>query len=248
MGATLDALHRLQEAETQLVALHEQVRAKHRAVAGSRKRLQQIDESIAAKQAQIQHNQMEADRAELDRKSREAEIAKLRDMLNRVKTNKEYSAVLTKINTDKADNAKLEDRVLKMLSSLDQEKETLRQLQDSRAKEAERLASLAAAAAQFEASVQDQIAALKARRAEVAENLPVATVQQFERIASKHDGQALARVMQVDRRRTEYVCEGCNMSATLEQISALQSRDDMQLCHSCGRILFLDDVSSAAKR
>ncbi len=248
MGATLDALHRLQNIEIELSALREKVNAKHRAVRGSRQRLQEIDAELAARQAQLKQDQIEADRAELERKSRESEIAKLRETLNRVKTNKEYSAILTQINTDKADNAKLEDKVLKMLSALDQAKETIRQLQETRAKEAERLAGLTAAAAEFEASIAGQIAALEARRQEASDGLPATVVKMFDRIAKKHGGEAMARAVQMNPRREEFVCEGCNMSVTLEQVSAIQGRDDIQTCHVCGRILYMDAATAGAKR
>lgn len=248
MGATIEALHRLQEAETQLLALRDQINAKHRAVRGAKHRLQAIDESIAKKQAQLRQEQVEADRAELDRKAREAEITKLRETLNRVKTNKEYSALWTQINTTKADNAKLEEKVLKMYAAVDQVKESLRELQETRVKESERLASLTAAATEFEASVKDRLAALQARRQEAAADLPAKTVDMFDRVAGKHGGQALAVVQQVDRRRNEYVCDGCNMSLTLEQISVLHSRDEIQLCHNCGRILFLDEAAVIVRK
>jgi predicted nucleic acid-binding Zn-ribbon protein len=248
MGATLDALHRLQRIEIELSALREKVNAKHRAVRGSKHRLQQIDADLAAKQVQLKQDQVEADRSELDRKARESEITKLREMLNRVKTNKEYSAILTQINTDKADNAKLEDRVLKMLSALDQSKEAIRQLQESRAKESERLQSLTASAAEFETSVRGQIDALETKRQEATEELPATVVKMFDRIAKKHGGEAMARAVQPNPRREEFVCEGCNMGVTLEQVSALQGRDEIQMCHTCGRILYMAEAVAEAKK
>ncbi len=248
MGATVEGLHRLQQIETELNALQQKIEAKHRAVRGSKNKLRQIDEAIAAKQAQLRQEQVEADRVELDRKMREAEIAKLRETLNRVKTNKEYHAVLTQINTDSADNAKLEERILRMYAALDQSKAAIKELEATRAKESGRLAELTAAAAQFEESVRGQIAELQAKREEAAMHLPPQAVQHFERVARKHDGQAMARVIQVHPRREEYVCEGCNISVTLEQISALQGRDDIQSCHSCGRILFVEGMPAPVRK
>lgn len=248
MGATLDALHRLQQIEIELAALREKVNAKHRAVRGSKHRLRQIDEDLAAKSAQLKQDQVEADRAELDRKARESEIARLREALNRVKTNKEYSAILTQINTDKADNAKLEERVLKAYGSLDQAKDAIRQLGESRTKEAERLEGLTAAATAYEASVHGAIEGLQAKRQEATENLSATVVKMFDRIAKKHGGEAMARAVQPHPRREEYVCEGCNMGVTLEQVSAMQGRDDIQMCHTCGRILYMDEAIVGAKK
>jgi predicted nucleic acid-binding Zn-ribbon protein len=237
MGATLDALHRLQSIELELIELRRKIRAKHRAVQGAKKRLQHIDENIAAKRAQRQREQGDVDRIELDRRAREEEIARLREALNRAKTNKEYSAVLTQINTDKADNAKLEDRVLAMFAALDQLKASVQELEEERAKESDRLVSLTTAASEFEASVKDDMVALEQRREEAAHALPPSALRTFERAAERHDGEAMAKIAQVDPRREEYVCEGCNMTVTLEVVSALRGRDDIQVCNTCGRIL-----------
>ena len=63
--------------------------------------------------------QMDADRINLDLKEKEAQVEKLRTALNTAKTNKEYAAILTQINTFKADNAKLEEEVLKIMQDVD---------------------------------------------------------------------------------------------------------------------------------
>ncbi len=36
-------------------------------------------------------------------------------------------------------------------------------------------------------------------------------------------------------------CGGCNMKVALEIINALQSRDEIQTCSACGRLLYLED-------
>jgi uncharacterized protein len=247
MGATLNALHRLQQLELELISLRQKIDAKHRAVRGCRKRIQDLDQTIAAKKEQLKREQVEADRVELDRKSREQEIARLREALNRSKTNKEYSAVLTQLNTDKADNAKREEQILAMYTNLDQLKASIRELEDTHSKELERLRGLEKAAAEFEASLKKELESLQAKREEATEQIPPDALRIFERIASKHDGEAMAQITQTNPRREEFVCEGCNMSATLEQISALRGRDEIQTCNTCGRILYIEETVASSR-
>lgn len=247
MGATLDALHRLQRFEMELLALRKKVEAKRRAVRGSENRLKQIDATIAAKEAQLKRDQAEADRVELDRKTREAEIARLREALNRTKTNKEYSAILTQLNTDKADAAKLEEHVLAMFGVVDEGKAAIGALNESRVKEAKRTETFVAEATRFEASVRDEIEAVDAKRRAAAAELPPSALRVFERVSEKHDGEAMAQALQVDPRREAFVCDGCHMSLTLEQINALRGRDEIQICGTCGRILFLDEPVASMK-
>jgi predicted nucleic acid-binding Zn-ribbon protein len=247
MGATLDALHRLQEIEIGLLSLRQRINAKHRAVRGAKKHLAQLQASTNEKASLLQHQQAEADRVELERKSREAEVAKLREALNRSKTNKEYSAILTQINTNKADNAKLEDRVLGLLGELDRTKKTIAELAEAQAKEQERLTSLDAAAAEFEASVRDEQQNLETERLGAADIIPPSVLHLFERVAERHDGEAMAEVRQANPRYEEFICGGCNMTIPLERINAIRGRDEIQQCPNCGRILYLEEISTARK-
>jgi predicted nucleic acid-binding Zn-ribbon protein len=164
MGATLEALHRLQVIESQLRSVREQIESKRRSVQGSQRRIATIDRQLADTHEQIRNAQAEADKLELDRKTNEAHIAKLREALNRSKTNKEYAAVLTQLNTDKADLVKLEDAVLAAMSKVDELKKQEAQLREGREKEVARAAELTRAAEEVEARLSAQIKDLESQR------------------------------------------------------------------------------------
>ncbi len=240
MGATLDAIYRLQNIELQLKHLREQTEAKKRTVRAHRRRVAALDEQIQEKRTQTLQQQIQADRLDLDVKAREADIAKQREMLNRAKTNKEYAAILTQINTSKADNTKLEDRVLNLMTLIDEVKGQVALLQADREREVKRADELDGELAKFEAGISDQIKSLQAQREAASDVIPPQALATFERIAERHEGEAMARVVQPNLKREEFICGGCNMSVTLEQINALQTRDDIQQCNICGRILYID--------
>ena len=109
MGATVDALLRLQGIERQLAEVRQGVERRVRAVRRQESSISEVDRDLDAKRAALKIDQIEADRLDVDMKVHDASIAKLRQSLNQVKTNKEYSAILTQLNTEKADNGKLED-------------------------------------------------------------------------------------------------------------------------------------------
>src|SRR5262245_29074478 len=112
MRSTLRALQTLQQVELQLRALRNKIDGKDRSVRAALKRLERVRQDVAAKHEEIRRSQASTAQLELDVKSHDAEITRLREALNRSKTNKEYAAILTQINTDKAGNSKLEDRIL----------------------------------------------------------------------------------------------------------------------------------------
>ena len=64
-------------------------------------------------------------------------------------------------------------------------------------------------------------------------------MQIFLRVDERHDGEAMAPVTRVNPRREEYACSGCNIRVSIEVVSALQGKGDIQYCKVCGRILYL---------
>lgn len=247
MGSTLDALHRLQGVETQLAELRNRIAAKWRMVHAHEKRLAQIEAELAAAKKENQTRQMEVDRFDLDIKTREAEIAKYRAALNAAKTNKEYSAVLTQLNTVKADMGKIEERGVELVGQLDLLKKTAQTVHDRRAAELKRLEELRAEAEEFEGKSRARLDEMTARRAASTEGIPDIALKLFERIASKNDGKALAIVVRTNPKREEFACEGCNMSITLQQVNALLSRDEPVICNNCGHILYLEPTAAPAR-
>lgn len=246
MGATLDALYRLQSIESQLRSVREQVEAKNRRLAGEQRRLSTLQQQITDTRHVITRAQSEADSLELERKTHEAHIAKLREALNQAKSNKEYAAILTQLNTDKADALRLEDRVLTALGKIDEQKKKLAELQGSLDREKGRLAEMQQDKSELEGKLAHEMKELESQREEAAGAIGPETLLIFERACEQHDGEAMAMVGRVHPKRAEYICTGCHMSLPLEHINVLQTRDEVQLCPNCMRILCLDIPASAS--
>lgn len=240
MGATLDALHRLQTIEDQIRSLRAQIESKRRAAQVHHRRLIAEERKALDTKTKITQAQIEADRIEIDRKRHDEHIQKLRAALNVAKTNKEYSAILTQLNTDKADVVKLEDQVLAGLSRVDELKSELAAAREALEYEQHKCRELDQAARDVEDRLADQLAALEAKRSAAAEEVPATALHAFERARDNYEGEAMASVMQIHPRRAEYICEGCNMTIPLETVNALQTRDDIQICKTCSRILYID--------
>ncbi len=245
MGATVDALLRLQEIERQLAEVRQNVERRVRAVRRQESSISEVDGDLDAKRAALKIDQIEADRLDLDMRAHDASIAKLRQTLNQVKTNKEYSAVLTQLNTEKADNGKLEDQVMTLLAEIDAKSKAIEQIRETRVKEVERLDAFEAeviAVKQKSAARLDELTAL---RDKAAEDVPPGALELFNRVAHRNEGEALAMVVRTHPKRAEYVCEGCNMAITIEQVNAITSRDEAIVCIICGHSLYMESQTVA---
>jgi predicted nucleic acid-binding Zn-ribbon protein len=238
MGATLDALQRLQSIELQLRSARDQIESKFRTVDAQRRKIATLQRQATDIRDTIRRTQADADKLELERKAREAHLAKLREALNRSKTNKEYAAVLTQLNTDKADALKFEDQVLSALTKVDDLKKQAAEIDARLQKEQTRVAELEQAARDTEQKLAGS--ALEAQREEATEGIPLEALRLFERACEHHDGEGMAMIEQPHPKRAEYICSGCYMAVTLESINALQSRDAVITCPNCSRILYLE--------
>jgi len=248
MGATLDALHRLQEVELQIAEIRQGIDRKVRAVAREQACIAELDAKITTQLAAIRTDQIDADRFDLDVKSREGEIAKLRQALNVAKTNKEYSAILMQLNTNKADNGKVEERVLALLTQIDVKKKELGKIQAEKATEVAKLAEFQTAVKQAEDQSRGRLGKLLTERQEAAAAVPPAALDCFNRVAKKNEGEAMAMVHRTNPKRSEYACGGCNMSINIEQVNSIMSRDEAVLCHTCGKILYIDEPAASGVR
>ena len=240
MGVTLEELRRLQAVEMQLAAINGQQESKAHQVEIRRRQIRLIDEKLQENHRKARECQMRLDALSLDVAVREEAVGKHRQALNKAKTNKEYAAILTAMNTEKADNIKLESVVLQLMEELQVMKIEGAVIETERAKLLEHAATAEEALKAFDAQSQQERDGLTTDREAFAGKITAAAIDIFNRVAQRHEGEAMAPVSKLRPKRDEWACGGCNMKVALEVVNALQTRDDILLCNVCGRILYLD--------
>ncbi len=245
MGDLLDALHRLQTIELALSKLRQQQDRKTRQIRTAERQLAKLDDQTADLHRQQIARQAEVDHLDLDVKSREASILKHREELLKARTNKDYAAILTAINTEKADSAKVEKLALEKMAELERVQTEVAALADQRSKAEERYEKASRALEEYMNETADERGKLEGQRDGASEAVPPSAYSTFIRVAEKHEGEAMAEVVRLHPKREEFACGGCNMTLTLERVYALKSRDEIQLCGACGRILYPTAESSS---
>ena len=164
MGKVLSALLHLQTIERQLAEVKSRLRVRENAVAAQEKRIEQFQGDWDQLNQQRLDRRKEAAEIELDLREKEDKVAQLRGVLNTAKTNKEYAAVLTQINTLKADNSKLEDQALKIMTQVDELKGQADEVQTTIDQEQQRLEEIKQSAADEVAKLHGMVEDLSTRR------------------------------------------------------------------------------------
>lgn len=116
MNERIEALRRLQLIDTKLKRLEGDKLYRGYDVQKKMNLIQQKKAELSKLSEEIKTFQKNVNMKELDLKSMEAEINKLRLQMNQVKTNKEYSAIKTEIGGKEADKSVLEDEILGMMT------------------------------------------------------------------------------------------------------------------------------------
>jgi len=240
MGPVLQALLHLQTIEQQRMDVRRRLRTRRMAVMTQQKRIDDVRAEHQALMERSRDRRKEADGIELELRTHAQEVEKLRAALNQAKTNKEYAALLTQINSLKADDAKLEEDGLKIIQEADTIRAEAEQVSEKVAAEEARLADIEKSNAEQIRKLEAMMDELDSRRAEAVKEVPAEALAVFERIAENYDGEAMAAIeIHGKKPPHDYVCGGCFMTLTAEHANALRTRDQVRTCDNCGRILYI---------
>ena len=129
MGPVLHGLVKLQSVENGMRTVKSKLTRCRRSVIFQENQLRTLRNALVAKEEEIKLARVQIDRLELELKSMDEHIAKYRAALNLAKTNKEYSSILTELNTSKADNTKVETHILELMKNIEVDEETCKATQ-----------------------------------------------------------------------------------------------------------------------
>ena len=240
MGPVLNGLIKLQSVENRLRAAKAKLARSRRSVTVQENQVRSLQNALEAKKEECQLTKLQSDRLELELKTRDQEVSKLRASLNAAKTNKEYAAVLTQLNTTRADNSKIESQILELMKAVEVDEgecENIRKQIEEQKQELEQTRKkVESSAAEHEA----EIAKIQAEWNEAAKAIPRKALDVFKRVADTYDGEAVAMIEQQEGRTAAYSCGGCYMGVPAESVNLLMSKDDIIRCSNCTRILVLN--------
>ncbi len=225
---------KLREAQGRLDAASKNVRLQDRKVTD-------LNEKLKAAQTHLREQQSSAAQLELEVKSRDARIERLRSQQQVAKNNKEYQAFLVEINTEKVDRGKLEDELLKQMETVEKLQAEVKDLAALAEAEQAKLSTMREQMGQTLDALQAEVDALRPARDEAAAAVPAKLRDAFERLAERYEGEAMSPLLKPDRRREEYACGACNMDLVTDVYNKLHSRDELVFCPSCGRMLFIPE-------
>jgi predicted nucleic acid-binding Zn-ribbon protein len=223
MGPVLNGLIKLQRVENRLRAVKTKLARCRRGVLFQENQLRTLQNGLEA-----------------DLKSRDEQIDKLRSHLNLARTNKEYSALLTELNTAKADDSKIETQVLELMKNVEIDEASCEEIRSQIETQRVKVDEIRKESESKAVELEKDIAEVQAEWDAQAKDIPATALQFFERVAETYDGEAMAEIEQVDENAHSYSCGGCFMGVPAEIVNVLSGKDEIVRCSNCTRILYLD--------
>jgi len=228
----LKALISLQDLDTKIGGLEaeaarlpKQIEAIHQAQAEAKKAVDTVKARLDTARKDLRAREKDLDDIAVKRTKSEARLYE-------VKTNVEYSAVLTEIENIKAQKAQTEEEILALMERQEalaveiREAETRLRARDEQGKRDEGMVREKLAA------VERELEGIRAQRATLTNDVPRNILTDYDRILKARGGLAIAPVS------ASAICGGCRVTIRPQAVQELKQATTLLHCESCGRFLY----------
>ncbi len=239
-------LVRVYQVDKQIRGLKSRLRAAERFLGEQTRLLGELEAKKGALEGQLRQLTASASNEEGEAARVNGRIDELRERMNNARTNKEYKALLTEVNTLKEERVRHEDGAIERLEKIEALRKQLSEI-DAQHAERVRMKDVAESERQErESEIQERLTKLEQERTEVVSEVPGAALQTYEELVEQREDEAMAPIEIADRKRHEFTCGSCMMSLPVESMSALLSHGSLTRCVSCGCILYLEENTREA--
>lgn len=201
------------------------------------KELTDLEEGISDDGAALLENEREQKMLELEIETDKQELEKFQKQMRIIKTNKEYDALTTEIDSKRREIADKEERVLTLMAQSDEYQEKLTEMKGSlkevEASNAEQLTMLKAQASTLQAKIDEKLSL----RGNIAKDINRQIIGTYERVRKGKGGMVVVPIR-------KKACSGCFSQIPPQRTQEIRRGDRIFTCDSCGRILIWTDESS----
>ncbi len=230
----LGLLKSLQGIFDELRTLQELLDAKPKELEAAKARVERQREASAAVDEDEKKLQLQLKECETDLQAGEEKIKKLKEQQNSIKDNRAYRALTDEIANIKVEMERTEDKMLEIMTQLEEMAERRRAVERNVEEEEQRLQQAAQSIQAEIDELQAEYDELKAEADRIAAQVDPRYLEPFQRLSKIRGGVALAPVK-------GSICGGCFINLTAQTINALMNAHELVHCHSCGRILYLEE-------
>lgn len=231
MNAELVQLIQLQDLDLQIQSVTRQFQDLPRQIESLEVEIKNAEKDLHDTQGQMEHLRKDRRRLEGEVDMLRSKLSKYKDQLMEVKTNREYTAMLSEIDTCNRDITLKEDEVLAIMEKMEAYEKSIKEGQQAFVSRRKTVNKQQAELQKQTESLKAQIASLQADRNRLMEGISAPMLGLYSRIASARRGVALAEAR-------DYSCQVCHVRLRPQMFNEVKKNDQIITCESCNRILY----------
>lgn len=231
MNAELQKLIELQAIDREILEFDRLLAAVPGQIKSGQANMDAITKELEQAREVIAEMKKSSKQLETDVQSENDHMAKIKTKLTAVKTNKEYTAILTEVESVKEKVSAFEDKELEIMESMEEKIKELPAI-EARFKEEENNFKeyKAKKEAEFE-RVKGELEIVKGRRQSILEKIEPKRVVLYDKILKRNDGLAVVAVR-------DSMCQGCFHRLRPQVVIDVKISDEVVECSHCYRFLY----------
>jgi len=166
-------------------------------------------------------------------------MAKAKTKLPAVKTNREYTAILSEVEAIKVKVSGLEDKELEIMEILEEKQKEVPGIEKRCNEEDARFQEYKAKKDAELDRIKQELGVLVAKRENVSGQLDRVIMQRYEKVAGSLDGRAVVMLQ-------GSICQGCFQQILPQMVIDVKIGESIQQCSNCIRFLYWEEVPEAA--
>ena len=166
-------------------------------------------------------------------------MAKAKTKLPAVKTNREYTAILSEVEAIKVKVSGLEDKELEIMEILEEKQKEVPGIEKKCNEEDARFQEYKAKKDAELDRIKEELGVLVAKRENVSGQLDRVIMQRYEKVAGSRDGRAVVMLQ-------GSICQGCFQQILPQMVIDVKIGESIQQCSNCIRFLYWEEVPEAA--
>jgi predicted nucleic acid-binding Zn-ribbon protein len=239
MNADLDRLIRLQHLESSADEARRKIADHPGRVQQLDERLQSAREKVSAAKARLTSAQEKRRGDEKEVATVQTRLAKYKDQLLEVKTNREYTAMLHEIETAQNDIRVREDRILEVMMESDEVSAEIRKHEGDLKMVEKEVAAERGVLEREMAALQAEIDRTAADRKKLVTQIDRSVLSIFEQTAKGRKGVAVAEAR-------DGLCTICHVRLRPQVFNEVRKNESIIQCDSCRRILYFAGTTEAS--
>ena len=231
MSEELQRLIQLQQVDIRIVELRQRVLSIPDEIESQAESLQKSRDAVEKLREQADRQARTQRRLEGEVELLQQKLSRYQEQLMDVKTNREYRAMRHEIAGVRAQISGKEDEILEIMLAMDELEDQTRDARRQAEERASEVSSRQKELETFAASSETNMAGFEQEKNRLERDLPEPLLEQYRRIASVNNGQALAAV-------SDESCQACNVKLRPQLFTEVKTGLKILSCETCNQILY----------